>query len=69
MLYAGFLRGGGGKLKIFGTWDIHAAKLQAVARGVWGHAPQENLKKNGAISCVLRAIFNHFHYKNPLKKL
>ena len=34
--------GGGPNFKIFGNLNIHAAKLRAFARGVWGHAPQEN---------------------------
>ena len=34
--------GGGANFKISGILDIHAAKLRAFARGVWGHAPQEN---------------------------
>ena len=66
--YAGFLKGGGGQLKNFWKLDIHAAKrhvasLRAVARGVWGHAPPRKIFKNGAILCVLRAIFNHFSDK------
>ena len=47
--YAGFLRGGGPTLNFLGIWIYmprsgmsRAAKLRAVARGVWGHAPQEN---------------------------
>ena len=52
----------------FGILNIHATKLQVVAKGVWGQAPQK-IFKNGAISYVLSAIFNHFHDKNPLKKL
>ena len=40
-----------------------AAKLRAVARGVWGHAHPRKFFKNCAISCVLMAIFNHFHDK------
>ena len=47
---------------------LRAAKLRAFAKGVWGHAPQENFK-NGAISCVLRAIFSHFHGKKSSKKI
>ena len=39
--YAGFLRGGGGNSKIPENLDIHAAKLRAFTRGVWGHAPRE----------------------------
>ena len=42
--YAGFLKGGGPTLKFLGFWIYmpRAAKLRAFARGVWGHAPQEN---------------------------
>ena len=48
----------------FGILNIHATKLRVVVKGVWGQ-----IFKNGAISYVLSAIFNHFHDKNPLKKL
>ena len=67
-----FSRGGGPNFKISGILDIHmsrAAKLRAFARGVWGHAPPKKIFKNGAISCVLRAILTTFMVKNPLKKL
>ena len=46
-----------------------AAKLRAFVRGVWGHAPPKKIFKNGAISCVLRAIFNHFHGKKSFEKI
>ena len=47
-----------------------AAKLRAFARRVWGHAPPHKFKKkNGANSCVLRAIFNHFHGKKSSQKI
>ena len=36
--------------------------------GVWGYAPKK-IFKNGAISCVLRAILTTFMVKSPLKKL
>ena len=36
---------GGGNSKMFWIVDIAAVKLRAVARGVWGHAPQENFYK------------------------
>ena len=68
---------GGPNLKIFGSLGIHAAKrhvasseaaIEPLLGGFGGMLPQEKLK-NGAISCALRAIFNHFHYKNSLKKI
>ena len=50
--YAEFPRGGGPTLKFWGFWIYmprsamsRAAKLRAYARGVWGHAPQENFLK------------------------
>ena len=47
-----------------------SGKLRAFDMGVWGHAsPPKNIFKSGAISCVLRAIFNHFHVKKSSKKI
>ena len=73
--YAGFLRGGGPSLKFLGFWIYmtrsgmsRAVKMRASVRGVWGHAPKK-IFKNGAISCVLRAIFNHFHDKKSSQKI
>ena len=50
--YAGFLRGGGPTLKFLGFWIYmprsgmsRAAKLQAFARGVWGHGPPRKFLK------------------------
>ena len=66
--------GGGATLFFGGIWIyVHAAKLRAVARGVWRHAPPpppppKKIFKNGTISCVLRAIFNHFHDKKFSQK-
>ena len=37
--------GGGPNFKISGILDIHAAKLRAFARGVWGHAPPRKFLK------------------------
>ena len=56
-------------LKFLGIWIYmpRAAKLRAVAGGVWGHAPEENFLK-WCNSCVLRAIFNHFHDKKFSQK-
>ena len=73
--YAGFLRGGP-TLKFLGFWIYmprsvmsRAVKLRAFARGVWGHAPPPKKNfKNGAISCVLRAIFSQLHGKKSSKK-
>ena len=47
---------------------LPAAKLRAFARGVGGMPPKKILK-DGAISCVLRAIFNHFHGKKSSPKI
>ena len=70
--YAGFLRGGA-QLYFFVILDSmsRAAKLRAFARRDWGHAPPPHKKilKNGANSCVLRAIFNHFHGKKSSQKI
>ena len=38
--------GGGPNSKILVIFDIHAAKLRAVDRGVWGHAPTRKFFKN-----------------------
>ena len=66
-----FSGGGGPTLKFLEFWIYmpRAAKLRAFARGVWGHGPPKKIFNNGAISCVLRAIFNHFHGKKSSKKL
>ena len=45
-----------------------AAKVRAVARGFGGMLPQEKILKSGAISCILWAIFNHFHDKKSSQK-
>ena len=74
--YAGFLKGGGATLKFVGFWIYmprsglsRAAKLRAFARGVWGVCSPKKIFKNGAILCVLRAIFNHFHGKKSSQKI
>ena len=74
--YAGFLRGGGPDFKIFGNLDIHAAKRHVASSeaaslclGGLGAWPPKKILKNGAISCVLRAIFNHFHVKKSSQKI
>ena len=69
--------GGGPNFKISVILDIHpqsgmsrAAKLRAFVRGVWGHAPPPKKNfKSGAILCVLKAIFNHFHGKKSSQKI
>ena len=73
--YAGFLRGGGPTLKILGFWIYmprcgmsRAAKLR-VFLGGFGGMPPKKIFKNGAISCVLSAIFNHFHGKKSSQKI
>ena len=44
-------QGEGPNFNIFGILDIHAAKLRAFVRGVWGHAPPpKKFFENGAIS-------------------
>ena len=54
--------GGGANFKIF--WDFGYTCRGAACR------EQINwLFKNGAISCVLRAIFNHFHGKKSTQKI
>ena len=51
-------------------FSSRAVKLPAFARRVWRHAPPpKKIFKNGAISCVLRAIFNHFHGKKSSQKI
>ena len=63
--YAGFLRGGGPTIKFLGFWIYmpRSVMSRAVAWGVWGHAPPQENFESGAIPCVLRAIFHHFHDK------
>ena len=61
--------GGGPNFKISGILDMpRAAKLRSIARGLGGMPPKK-IFNNGANSCVLRAIFNHFHGKKSSKKL
>ena len=67
--YAGFLKGGP-NFKISVILDMsQAAKLRAFARGGLEACPPKKIFLNGAISCVLKAIPNHFQGKNSLKKL
>ena len=62
---------------MFGILDIHAAKrhvaaakLGAIAMGVGGMPPPpKKIFENGAILCVLRAIFNDFHDEKSSQKL
>ena len=74
--YAGFLGGGGPTIKILGfllymprSGMSRTAKLRTVARGFGGMPPHQEFFLNGAILCVLRAIFNHFHDKKSSQKL
>ena len=62
-----FSEGGGPNFEIFGILDIHAARLRSFVRG-FGGMPPKKIFKNGAISCVLRAIVNHFHGKKSSQK-
>ena len=67
-----FSRGGGPNFKISGILDIHAAKRHVASSEplLGGHAPPpKKIFKNGAISFVLRAIFNHFHGKKSSQKI
>ena len=71
--YAGFASGGP-NIKISGILDIHAAKRHVASsepfsRGGMGACPLKKIFKNGAISCVLRAIFNRFHGKKSSQKI
>ena len=54
--------------------DIHAAKRHVASSepllgGFGGMPPHKKILKNGANSCVLRAIFNHFHGKKSSQKI
>ena len=55
--------GEGAQLKSF--LDLGSACRELLLWGFGGMHPQEN----GAILCVLRAIFNHFHDKKSSQKL
>ena len=58
---------GGVQLIILGDFE-YTCRVAVVAREVWGHAPKIFFK-NDAISCVLRAIFTHFHFKKFCEKI
>ena len=69
-------QGGGPNLKISGILDIHAAKRHVASSeaasfcyGGLGACPPKKIFKNGAISCVLRANFNHFRGKKSSQKI
>ena len=71
-----FSGGGGPNFKISDILDIHAAKRHVASSeaasfclGGLGTCSPKKIFKNGAISCVLRAIFNHFHGKKFSQKL
>ena len=68
--------GGGGNI-IFGG-DFGYTCREAAYReqqscelllGGFGVMPPKKIFKNGAISCVLRAIFNHFYDQKSSKKI
>ena len=66
--------GGGPNFKISGILDIqciiHARSCELLLGGFGAcpPPPPKKIFKNGAISCVLRAIFNHFHGKKSFQK-
>ena len=60
--------GGGPTLKFLGLC-IYMPRSCEPLLGGFGGMPPKKIFKNGAISCVLRTIFNTFMVKNPLKKL
>ena len=69
--------GWGPNFKISGILEIHAAKRHVASSeaaslcqgGLGACPPPKKSFKNGAISCVLRAIFNHFHGKKSSQKI
>ena len=71
--HAGFLRGGGvPTLKFLGFWIYMPRSCEPLLWGFGGMfppPPPKKVFKNGAILCVLRAIFNHFHGKKAAKKI
>ena len=67
--YAGFLRGGGPTLIFCDFGYTCRFEQRAFARRVWGMPPHKKILKNGANSCVLRALFNHFHGKKSSQKI
>ena len=60
--------GGGPTLKFLGFW-IYMPRSCEPLLGGFGGMPPKKIIKNGAISCVLRAIFNHFHGKKSSQKI
>ena len=67
--------GGGPTLKFLGFWIYmprscmsRAASCESLLGGFGGMPPKKNFK-NGAILCVFRAIFNHFHGKKSSEKI
>ena len=68
-----FSGGGGPNFNFFVILDIHAAKqlsCEPLLGGFGGMPPPHKIfLKNGANSCVLRAIFNHFHGKKSSQKI
>ena len=68
---AGFLRGGGGwsTIKFWGFGMYMPRNCKPLIGGFRGMPPPKQNFKNGAISCVLKAIFNHFHDKKSSEKI
>ena len=67
---------GGAQLQKF--WDFGYTCREAACReqrscepllGGFGGMPPKKIFKNGAISCVFRANFNHFHGKKSSQKI
>ena len=68
--YQGRMQHFSGGAQFFGFWVYmpRSSMSRAVAKGGLGECSFKKIFKNGAISCVLRAIFNHFHDKKSSEK-
>ena len=65
-----FSGGGGPILKFLGFWIYMLRSCELVLGGFFFITiTPKKIFKNGAISCVLRAIFNHFHDKKSSQKI
>ena len=64
-----FSGGGGPTLKFLGFWIYMPLRSCEPLLGGFGGMSTNNIFKNGEISCILRAIFNHFHGKKPSQKI